>query len=227
MNGPPKTIPATVIKAALSCEDNEDDMYSAATVLDRLSMFLSQLLWQIAPIYIKRQLILSVPPARADAWLVNHINGSWSLDGGIIYLGPTRPPQPYQDIHQYSGVVDHGAFNLSGPFSVGNPLPMIIEGEIAVQSGKSVLIFSIRTSLLIALYKMLRSIIGLLLYGLFFALLLWYWGIAIRELITMGVLVLLCLTLFCTVTYVTVVRQVHRQVNLLLNQFRTWANEQQ
>ena len=43
----------------------------------------------------------------------------------------------------------------------------------------------------------------------------------------MGVLVLLCLTLFCTVTYVTVVRQVHRQVNLLLNQFRTWANEQQ
>lgn len=226
MSVPQKNTHATVIKAALSCENNEDDMRSAATVLDRLSMFLSQLLWQIAPIYIKRLLVLAVPPARADAWLFNHINGSWSLDGGIIYLGPTRPPQPYRDIQRYSGVVDRGAFNLSGPFSVGDPLPMIIEGEIAVQSGKSVLIFSIRTSLLIALYKMWRSIIGLLLYGLFFALLLWYWGVAVRGLIMMGVLALLCITLFCAVTYVTVVRQVHRQVSLLTNQLRTWATEQ-
>ena len=174
-------------------------------------------LWQmVLPFPYRTCLVLPVPFETAHRGLAAHINGDWSLDGGLRWTYG-RPRIRYQDLHQYVGVVDGNFFHLAGPVGM-ETLPMVIEGELWPHGNYSVLTLVARASW----SNMLRSLLGILVLGVVL------YGVARRFFPTSEVngiaqLVFWPATVFVLYFMSMMIWQIHRQMRLLLKQLVMYA----
>ena len=177
-----------------------------------------QYLWGIAPFVTTKMLDLPMPAPTAMMKFLTVVDGSWSIDAGIR---PRRSMGPYREIHQYSGVANGHTFQVVGPFGI-DAIPMHIDGELQDQGRTSRLYLTIHTSLATTLVQMRKTIVMLLALVALGVMVGWFAGVDIDRLPvrSIGQFIFVAGGFFCAVMYASLVWQVHRQTELLLNRFR-------
>lgn len=174
-------------------------------------------LWQtVVPLPYRTCVTLPVPFETAQRGLAAHIDGDWSLDGGLRWTY-RRPRIRYQDLHQYVGIVDGNFFHLAGPVGM-ETLPMVIEGELWPHGNHSVL----SLEAWVVWSNMLWSVLGILVFGVLL------YGVARRffpesEVNALAQLVFWPATAFVLSFVAMMLWQIHRQMRLLLKQLVIYA----
>lgn len=179
--------------------------------------WIQDLCWLVAPFWGTKTLLLPIPPQQINNWLLRHLDGEWSVDGGpngrMLWL--TR------NSHIYRGVIQGNSFTLTGPLHA-RKVPMVVRGICQPEGTISNLYLSMRLASIRLTWMLLLPLVQILIFIVVVNGFLQSQGMSATPI---RLVLLVMAILWFGGAYINIVIMIHWQTHLLIRHLTACADE--